>query len=341
MIENKKQLTFGDRNSRLLLVISSIGVTFYLFKLLLDYLSKSYQSLYINDTRGFILGGEHILFPLILSSISFLLWHAFSYCVSEFTNFGNFEKVGIRLEYEEKADKNFRSIVGMLVTHFLLTLTATVLILIYQDSVILCMVLIGALILTSYLTHKYWLSIYQTFFNRFLPNQNLFINIIFPWIGLALSFIIIGLGTYDISVKGKSVIKFSATEVSMYFENKMPNTINVFVIDKNNKVVIEKSISKDDFVTTFLEISEGKENETNLVNIEESKRKFLYAKSKYEYNNKLDITEYLSEGTNHIVITFEIKSALRSSKHYKIVNQLNKHNNNKVLINKENITIEL
>lgn len=333
-------LTFGERNSRLLLVISSIGLVIYVLRVLFTFLFSSYQAFYYSKEKGFFLGSEHILVPLISASSLIIILLGIKYCISEFPNFSNFERVGLRKSYEEQADKKFRVLVGNLFLHIILLLVISIsTILYFENKYILIAVLIIFLGITI-LARKKFRQALNIFLDRFFPQQNLIV-ILLPWCLICIILMLIGFGSFGLFIKGSFEVKYSAKDLNLYFKNKVPDLVNIFVLDKDKNITYQTKITKNELEEFSAAVSMGNNNQMNLLSLEESKVQILSGNSVYEYRKKVDLENYFTEGINYVVISFEIRNALGTSKQYRLLNQLNKFGTNTVEINKNSFSIDL
>lgn len=332
MISRKRQtvneLTISERNSRLLLIITSIGIVLFLFKLLSMVLEEVYQKLYITKVFpfGLGLGPEHIILPMLLSSTLIIIFFGIKYCYSEYINFANINIKSIRTDYQNKADTNYKQMLGILQLLFLLSVSITTLTILFFQSYKLFVLITILLLFTIVIRNKDVRSWYKRNKSIYFPTKDslLFESLAF-WFGLSCLFFILGFSFIDTHLKPSVEIRFNTVkkEVPMQikFANQLPDKITLLILNKNSKKTI--TLKENDFLDSFVESTEPIEKAEKVDISTKTDIKLIFNQSYYDYITTKEIGNFLKDGTNYIVINFKSNPySLINEKNYRIVNRI-------------------
>lgn len=318
-----KSLSYGERNSRMLLVAGIFGTIYFLYKIACSMLEKAFNVMYINKKNP--LGGEHLLIPMFLASISIIFFACIMYCYAEFFNFCNYENTESKINYEKNADDKYKLLLGVLkISVILFIFCSFILIIIFNNNGIWVMILTCIAFSIAVISlRKEIIKYIRNFIINFIRDRSLIIGIIFTWIGIFFTFLYFGAIFIGDTEKAYSTLKFNSKNgisLNIEFKNKLPENVNVIIINSNKKNKTLK-IQEDQFSECYVKATQ--EDYKNETSIDLNSNKFIYKNSSYDYFTNIKLDNCFNQGKNSVLITFNINETGNRKKTYEIRDDVN------------------
>lgn len=321
-IDSSFRLSTGDRNSRLILIVTLIGSFAVFFTFLIELLKTYYNQLYISSAfKNLPFGTEHFVMPIFLTSVSFILYYSIKYCFSEARNFGMFESHEDITRFEKLADKNYKELLNQIKLHFFLVLG-----LLYFSFIIfntpIYIAIISAVILVIALIVK-------------IMNDK--INIMDMAIIKEFSILKLGIWLFLLILWFLMGISFSNTalnrEINFQFVSDPNPSVNIKIknistIPKDFNITIENADGKEEIILkdsnfshAFLEVTSHEYVDKNNNTSTSINTKLMYGENIYEYSSAVNLSNYLINGNNYIVITYSVEG-FPTVRNYRLVNEV-------------------
>ncbi|QZY56645.1 hypothetical protein [Crassaminicella profunda] len=317
-------MQLSDRNSRMLLVITIIGVLSIIYRNINNLANnKLANSLYIY--RNCPLGGQHFIVLGFLTALIYLIMIGILYCTAETHNF---VRVNIIADEVRTIIENFTEniykffLVSFQVLLFIVLEVMAVGILLSKPSginkVIGYMMVIFLLIFfvfyCCYGLRKFFKDTKETFENI------IGIIILYIFIGgiiLSLFTSTIGNGltkTCEIEFSDRNNVSMQVTLL-----NRKPSNMKLIVIGDKDEKRKEVSIDTKELDCTGLVVLSVDGEDNKVLDAKQDDVSGMYSETKQEYTMEKNLEEYLMEGENTVIFYFTIDKRI-----YKIVNKINK-----------------
>lgn len=314
--------TISERNTRILastLVLSSIVYLFSQFGYIIDLLP--YKT-YLGEQRYFPY--EVIIGALLIGSCCAVFFCGLEYIIEELYCLSNFAKKSTREDFENIADKKYRSFIFVIkpLIIFIVT-TAVTLIYILNPmhlflKVLMTVVFIGSLIVLFKL------------FSKGVKQGDVTKDDLLKIFGIVILTTVLGMALIITKLENKisTEILFNYTSnglVEIEGGTSFPEQMNISIYegdwDERNPI-FDARLFKDDF-KSFKQYSLKKRDGLNVKNVEvyEDSTSVYWSESVEFYKTEYSIIEHLKVGNQTLLISFELKSGSNSRK-YNIFNDL-------------------
>lgn len=338
---SNNKLDFGKRMSRIILVIGLFSIIGLILKKLYVLMQSTFNEVYINSKL--LIGFKHIFASLLLSCAVVIAIVIGIYCIIEFLNFTNYDTEKEKQKYEEKADKWFKKIIAVTLISAMFIIIAFYSLFFIFEANVCCKIIVGIIFVIIICTYMFFRQT-KKHLNINKPVFFVTFNIDMKTIGKTIAvigllfFTVLYIGAanmYDFQ-KGNANFHFKQENglmLNIKFVNVFPDKISISFNNNEKETIILKG---NDFLIASVETN--KENvKSNFDATKNEEKEGIFNKSFYEYYDNVDISKYLKNGTNTIIITFDINEVDKKS--YRIVNQINKVDN-KLEINRDDFSIQ-
>ncbi|ADO77511.1 hypothetical protein [Halanaerobium praevalens] len=323
IMSKEEVLTYNKRLSRLVLVITTFGGFWVIYKNISVFLMKIFrQRFYVKS--GFSI--EHIITSTIITSGFILLYLLLQYCYYELT--------GLVLNHDNKnkekiikAEEKFIEIFNVFKLYIILNLTILILFVIYNlftyfNIIILISTIIIILIILICNKKKFIKSI-TNITSDVLKNK--WYLILYTVLCLLLSVYVFYFGVFLMQdvFDGNIILEFSDEFLEITYNNKIPEeTFIHFTQEKDKKENTEITINKDDFLMSNITVKQKPKEEKGFENFL-LKEAFLLNNVQSRYVYKINLQKYLDYGKNMCIVFFSLEKSDKEIE-YIIKNQIQK-----------------
>lgn len=341
-------MQLSDRNSRLVLVGTGIGLFGYILPKIVDVIKTSFSGIYIDS---FPIGVGHVFSSTLFANALLILGVGICYCYHELHNYGNYDS-NESAKYIERSDKYYRMLLNISYTSFFMILFLNFILLfivplVFSNPLITSIItaIIIALVLT--ITIRKWKqNWFKEIFKWFqgLKKYSLHGGIIAVWLLVLPTTMILGLND---NLDTKFKIKFNTDknpqvefEFSDHVPDKMPKEISIEIgtTSKQEEILLRR----DDFNASFTEVTETEDNNTPLGKYINNHDMFLINKSMYTFKKTLVLTQLTGKEPGFVEIKFRNDSTntTKSNRTYRIVNQFTSEKN-KIIFSQSEYLVDL
>lgn len=338
-------MQLSDRNSRLLLVLTGIGLFGYILKVIIQTINSSFSNIYIGS---FPIGIEQVFSVILFINALLILGIGIIYCYFELHSYGNFENTE-QNEYHLKADKFYRLLLkisyisffmALLLLFFIFGLLPFFLLLKKLALIVSLIIMFVILLITIKKWRGNWFSEFIQRLNG-LKKYSIHFSIFTIWLILVPSIIILGI---NLNLNPNFDIEFKSSnnpEVTFIFKDhapdKMPEEIIIKTVAKNNESVIK--LKKADFDYSFIEVKETVENNAAFYSFLSNNEMFILGKSDFIFEKSVNLNlNKIEDG--YIEIKFIDQTDINSEASYRIVNKY-KIEDGKVKFNRNKFDVDL
>ncbi|MEK4495494.1 hypothetical protein [Ureibacillus sp. FSL W8-0352] len=336
-IENKTNLSFGERSTRIVLLITLFGALGYIAKTLLKiYISIFSEKIYLD----FPFSAEHIIIVLIISYFFIIFIKILQYLYYELYSFsfyfGKNSNINHQIKTVEQANKYYYYIFlackEVAIYSIVIGFITIGILNIYLKNIIVIAILIILLLIIILL-----ISLKREKFSEIFRIKKLFNSTLGLLIGISFFSFFIGVHFYIQPVNLEVAFETQGEEELLVINSKyyLPSSANIIFLseDENGEYILSKSIILEDkdFINTFIEVKQSEVSSNNkflkvIDNLtKKSKEVYVIKDTDIKYTYKLNYESYLIEGNNKVVINLDIEEGILN-KSFKIVNHINVKN---------------
>ncbi|UKL01158.1 hypothetical protein [Brevibacillus brevis] len=322
-------MSFSDRNSRLVLVITLLGTLTFLITKVFSFVKNIYSSVYVGDL--FPIGVDHVFSHALISNLLMVFIIAMLYCYFEAQTYCNYSE-GKLNKYIQKANLFYHKLLTSIKVCFIITFIFFFLMIqfpiINRVTVVFFGIVIFFMIIVISLSYIKWgkYPFLDKLFSKVkrMMKARTELEIIYYWfLSLFSLSIIIALLGLQSNLNANIAVEFSSKTGEMEIAytdtttDMMPKEVTYKINGK------EKKIKKSDFMTAGSSIMFS-ENRKILFN-DNNIAKQLYNGANVLYRANVDIKKLLNEGRNDIEISFVINDLVSENdgkKRYTIWNSI-------------------
>lgn len=333
-----KELSFGERTTRLVLVLTILGGSFgFLSKFYFSFFTYTFESaIYLE----LVLRTSHILLVCIGSYISIIAFRILAYIFAEFQSLNRLKiKSSYNQEKVDQANINYGKILNDLSVNLVIGAIIVNAYWIIQSFYFEDKILIGFFIVIAIFLLIFVIVIFKKFgFNLngfFKKFKKIVVKVPIKKIGV---FIMVAsfwlfLGTNFMMSPTITTLKFEGSELNINSTFEAPeNVVITFIHEQDDKQEVIKTINleSEDFKVAFQESLSTLNNKNDFLEKirntkSDSSRSLDMDNTNYNYKYRTDYKKYLKAGQNYVMIEFHIDSL--ESKNSKIVNPIYYENN--------------
>ncbi|WP_025678364.1 hypothetical protein [Paenibacillus massiliensis] len=328
-VREKQELDFTERSTRLVLSLTVLGGIFgvlgtiYINIFTHIFTSTLYLDFYIRST--------HLMVLCFGTFTSIIILRVLLYIIAEFSSFNiDLNKTEENKQIVIKANKSYGMIIKALKNNFIIAAVISALYMIIEElyfkngafiALIVFLVIIAIVFIMLYLIKTSWGQIKNNILStiKIIPYKDIGL---FGFVFLLWLFVGVGLMGFKQPIE----VSFTGTELNINLENIAPKTVKIdFIASNGQEETLTKSLSliEKDFKLAFQEVVMEDIEGGNFLNklmmpSPERNRAIKKDNTRYNYQYKIDYSDYIKNGQNYVVITFSTQGLM--TKNSKIVN---------------------
>lgn len=339
-------MQLSDRNSRLILVISGIGLFGFVLKAIMNSITTSFSSIYLTS---FPLGVSQVFSTLLLANALIILCVGVIYCYFELHNYGNYSEEE-KEKYMNLADKwyllllkiSYTSLFMLFVLIFSLFALLPIVLAFKLTSLIIFSIILLIILMAS--INKWRKNWWKELISRIKILKHYITQsiIVLVW---SLVLPVSTIAAVSTNLNTQLDINFneaSTPSISFHFTDhlpdKMPDEIKVTILSSSEEAPIV--LKKSTFNVSSLEVTGTDQNNMILESLVAKSDFILVKQSNFSFNKSLELPQLKKLKEGYIEITFYESSGISGKKKYRIINHFNV-NDGKIKFQQEDFSIEL
>jgi hypothetical protein len=345
-IKEDDEMQLSDRNSRLLLICSGIGVFGYIIKVIIQSIYHSFSIIYLGP---FPIGIGQIFSTILFANALIIFGTGICYGYFELHNYGNYEGEE-KTRYQVTADKCYRLLLKISYTSLLMALVLIFILFcilpLFIAFKLIFIIFIGLILLIFFkVTIKKWSrNWFKEFIGQVKKLKKFYIHAIiaFVWTIFLPSLIIMGISQnlnthFDITFKNGDVPN-AIFHFSDNAPDRMPKEFTI-TIDANSYHK-ELKLYQEEFNYSIVEVKGTELNNSPLAQYLQKNKTFDVSNSNYTFNKTIDLQDIISRKEGSIEIKFKEENDISGTRTYRVVNKFTVLNG-KIQFNQEKFNIKL
>ncbi|MEJ3719947.1 hypothetical protein WGM54_18325 [Paenibacillus polymyxa] len=317
-IYQKNELSFSERTTRLVLVLTIIGGIFgFIGRFYLDFFVYSFSS---RVPMEFSIGAEHIVLICLGINLTMIIGNIIVYIWREFNSFNlQTNLVEVTEQKIKKANQAYSNIfksinMNLSISSIIIVVFIVVRSFYFKDRLVIGMTLIFTFLILSIII-LFCIKKKYKFDPKKILNLITRISITRVWAFVIISFLWCLFGIITMIPKQPIDIRFENSNIVIDSNNYPPQNVSITFMsfDRKGTPLTKKiRLKEDDFKIAFQEVIENPNiNDDYLYQLRKtspsSDQVIQMGNSMYNYRYKLDYRKYIKEGENFVRITFDAK----------------------------------